>query len=91
MNFSAVYINSSRYNTILSNFMNVTRSKKSNYKFDILKKDNEYFLAHQVNLPKDYEIISKDLSVRVILNFNELNITFTTANRKKISQKFDLI
>jgi hypothetical protein len=91
MNFSAVYIESNRYNTILSNFMNVTRSKKSNYKFDILKKNNEYFLAHQVNLPKDYKIISKDLSIRVILNYNELYIFYSTANRKKISQKFDLI
>lgn len=91
MNYKAVFIEKERYNTILKNFFNIERSKKSNYKFNIYQKENDYFLSHQVQLPKEYNLLTEDTKVRIILNKNKLNILYATKARKKINQEFDLI
>ena len=91
MIYKAVYIDSERYKTILRNFLNVTRTKKSNYKFNIYEKNNEYYLSHQFDLPNDFKLVTENTIIRVILNKDKLNILYATSARKKISQEFNLI
>ena len=91
MIYKAVYIDSERYKTILRNFLNVTRTKKSNYKFNIYEKNNEYYLSHQFDLSNDFKLVTEKTIIRVILNKDKLNILYATSARKKISQEFDLI
>ena len=92
MIYKSVFISEKRYATILLNFINKNRVKKSNYKFDIYQDEkNNYFLTHQYDMPQ-FKLITKDIRIRLILNKeNELNIFYSSSARKKISQNFDII
>lgn len=92
MIYKSVFISKKRYQTILINFLNKNRVKKSNYKFDIYQDDqNNFILCHQYNMPQ-FKCLTKDTKVQIVINKqNRLNILYATSSRQKISQEFNII